>query len=267
MEASSLEPLDLGVGCTPGVDCPSVAVRSDGVVVSLDPTTGTLSVHDTPEREFTVTGQLDPAARLVFVGPDDVAYIITPTAGQSDPIGDLVAVSTSPGNAGAIVASKEGVVDLSGDSDLVPNAEGIVVVGCCGFEARRPALDAELVLAWVDHAGKPALVSGAEMSVEFRSDNSVDVVRRDGATVLRWNIADVSSFRGMPPLAPTTDGGALAFLTDTFNLDAPSRLVKLGADGSIHEQSIAPYVPAVFEPGGTIIVFTDTGYSRLRPFQ
>ena len=70
--------------------------------------------------------------------------------------------------------------------------------------------------------------------------------------------------RGMPPLAPLADGGAMAYLSDPFDSTSTSRLVVLRPDDTIVGHSIGTYFPVAIEPDGTLIVFdTLDGFSRL----
>ena len=266
----TLEPLGIGpFECVSG-SCPTIAFDDNGSAVSYDPVARTLTVHEPAAKPRTVDvseiGELDPSfSWLVDVGPDDVAYLATQRIGQTDPIGDVLAVPLSGPSAGQVVQRGEGI-DLSGDSDLVASTYGLVVVGCCDFSARRPAADADLVIPWVDQTGQPSPIDeGSELWLEFRDDASlvVNLTRVDGLDST-WTIAGVSGFRGMPPLIGTNDGGAVISLHDSFDTQSVSRIVVMHPDGSMEEHSIAPYFPHALAPDGSVIVFDDAvGYARV----
>ena len=103
------------------------------------------------------------------------------------------------------------------------------------------------------------------MHIEFRSDGSADIVRNSpNDDVRRWTVPDVAVMRGMPPLVPLANGGAAAFLSDSFDPTSASRLVVLHPDGTLTEHSIGPYYPVAIEPAGTLIVSNSLGgFGRL----
>ncbi len=259
-----LAPLDLLGDCEP-TQCQSVGSTADGIIVSYDRIARSITLHTAQPTVVDVSGVdgLDPILTyLTQVGPGDVAYLVTQQTDTGDPVGDLVAVALSGPKAGQQVARAVGAVDLSGDSDLVPTNDGLVSVGCCGFEAQRPADGASPVMRWVDTDGAPITDDGPVMQLEF-VDGSLVVTRREGGTDRSWTVANVPiGFRGMPPAVATTDGGAMVFVQDTFDSESPSRLVILRVDGSMEERSIAPYYPTVLMPDGSLIVYDD-GWVRL----
>jgi len=263
------DPLGIGVGCVGGVGCPSIAVRPDGVVVSLDPTTGTITVHEPTARSFVVADLGDRDASLVAIGPYDVVYVIRDSAASEDPVGDILAIASSPAHQGEVLAAEEGVVDMSGDSDLVPASVGLVVVGCCGPDLHRPASDARVVMPWRDESGSVIMGVGPYMEVEIRDDGSLDVIRRnDGDQQLTWNIPGVSAIRGMPNVVATHDGGALIAIVDATGTNPDGgQLLKLAPDGTYREVSWPPFFTTWLEPAGTVIFPSDTeGYVRTDPF-
>jgi hypothetical protein len=209
--------------CDDGSGCTSFAARADGRVVALDPIAGTLIVTgDAPDDKqvIEIPGLAGTGARLVTIGPDDVAYVTRRTPGQTDPIGDLLAISMASAHPGEVVAQVDGVVDQSGDSSLEGTAGGLVSVGCCGPDPVRPGSGDALVMRWVDSSGAAAVDDGPQMSVALRDDGSLDVVRRDGAAELRWNVADVGLVRGMPAVVATDDGGAMMLVYDMGSTSA-----------------------------------------------
>jgi hypothetical protein len=257
-----LDRLAIGAGCAVPT-CPSLVSAPDGTLVSYDATARSVTVHSATPRTIDVSGVqgIDSTfAAIVHIGPGDVAYMTAPTDSGGDPIGDLIAIALAGPNAGAEITRAVGVVDLSGDTDLVATARGLVGVDCCGAEQRRPAIDAEPVLAWVDRTGARIVDTGPQIWVEF-IDGSMVVTRHDSGIDRTWTVTNVPGARGMPPTVATSDGGAMVFLPDVTGSTSGSRMIVLG-DRPIVERSIAPYFPAVLEPSGSVIVFDD-GYARV----
>ncbi len=254
-----LAPLDLLGDCEP-TQCQSVGATADGTIVSYDRIARSITLHTAQPTVIDVSGVdgLDPVLTyLTHVGPGDVAYLVTQQTDSGDPVGDLVAVALSGPKAGQQVARAVGAIDLSGDSDLVPTIDGLVSVGCCGFEAQRPADGASPVMRWVDSTGVTITDPGPVIQLEF-GDGALVVTRSEGATERSWTVPNVPiGFRGMPPAVATTDGGAMVFVQDSFDSESPSRLVILRVDGSMEERSIAPHYPAVMVPDGSLIVYFD----------
>ena len=260
-----LELLGIAVGCTGG-PCTSVALTDEGVVVAYDPAAAELTMYADPPVVLDVSGLdgFDPEqSYLELIGLDEVAYLATQSAGITDPVGDLVAIALTGPRAGEVLARADQVVDLSGDSDLVPTAEGIVSVGCCSFDPVRPAADAPRLVDWVDSSGAPIANVGPNLRVEF-ADGSVTVVRADARNERTWTIPGVANYRGMPTVGATADGGAIVSLQDTFDATSPSRVVELHPDGTTTEHSVAPYVPFAFAPDGSMLVIDDGEYAWLR---
>ena len=110
---------------------------------------------------------------------------------------------------------------------------------------RRPAVDARLVIPWVDQTGQPyPIEDGSELWLEFRDNGSLDVhLTRLHGTESTWTIDGVAGFRGMPLLVGTNDGGAMISLQDSFDMQSESRIVVMHPDGTMEEHSIAPYFP------------------------
>lgn len=236
-DSDHFEPAWLNVDkvCDEDRGCTSFAPGRDGRVVALDPVAGTLIVtgYAPDEKQMVeVPGLAGTSANLIAIGPDDIAYVTRQTPGQTDPIGDLLAISMAPGNAGAILTSVDQAIDYSGDSSLVRTTAGFVSVGCCGPDPVRPGTGDALVMGWVDSSGAAAVDDGPQMSVELRDDGSLDVVRRDGAAELRWNVADVGLVRGMPAVVATDDGGAMMLVYDMGSTAA--RIVAMFSDGAVY---------------------------------
>ncbi len=141
------EPIDIESSCIGDVGCTTLAVDRAGVIVTFDPATTTMTVHDTPARTFAVGIDVSAGGYLIEATDAGVAYLLVSDPAALDPVGTLYAVSTTPSNAGSVVASVPGM-DMSGDSDLVADELGLVVVGCCAFDERRPPFDAPVVMRW-----------------------------------------------------------------------------------------------------------------------
>jgi len=115
--------------CEPEL-CPSIAVTPNGDLVVYDARTDTLRTGNPPTQVVPLAEELTGRdGYLVHIGPDDVAYIVVDLPVQSDPIGEVVAIATHGPRAGEIIG-RGGGIDMSGDSDLVPTARGLVWVGC-----------------------------------------------------------------------------------------------------------------------------------------
>jgi len=254
--------------CDDDYVCPSFATRADGRVVALDPITGALFLPDySPEADeaIVVPGLAGTRASLVAIGPDDVAYVTRQTPGQSDPIGDLLAISMAPANPGAILAEVDQAIDQSGDSSLFGSNAGLVSVGCCDFAPVRPDASQAPTMAWVDSSGAVIVDEAPQMSVEPREDGSLDVIRRDGAEEVRWNVADVGPVRGMPKLVATDDGGAMMLL---FGPRSPgARIVAMFSDGAVYGKPLATESAPIFAllPDRDVIA-CDTACVRYPPF-
>ncbi len=253
-----LEPLTLDVGC-----CGSVASRRDGTLLSYDPQAGAMTVFESPTRTFRVDTEANlDASELLSIGPDDVAYIQPSLASDA---ARTLAVSTNPDNAGEVVNTSMQVGN-STDGSYVPTRSGLVHVACCTADVRQPSDDPNAVVyQWHDHNGDVLTDSGPELWVNRRDGPSLQVVRRDGDDQLTWEIPDAGTFRGMPPLVPLTDGGVLMRVFANTN---PYTVMMLVSD---QERTVLtatlPWQPALLERSGTIIVQSDQGFARVRPFR
>lgn len=240
----------------------------DGRVVSYDRDAASFTVWEATPRSFAIDGGplgIDAAVLAtvspLIAGPNDVIYA-TVDAATGDPVARLVAISTDPANAGAVVAEADELVDASGDTDLVATPLGVGWVSCCAFDVRRPAADGPIVMPWVDASGAATTDAGPSMWVEFRDDDSMDVVRVDGAVEQRWNVADVPSFRGMPLVVPLSDGGMVVDVTD-FG-ETTTRLVRGFPDGTTTIPSTGEARVTAVRPDGSIIAFAN-GWVLLPP--
>ena len=271
-----VEPLGIDATCDPA--CTSLAFDPDGNLVVYDPAAATLQISGPTPRTVDVSAAgLNPeVSYLEVVSQDQVAYIVSQPPGALDPIGDLVAVATTGPAAGQVVVRADGVVDLSGDSDLVATPSGVVSVGCCDAAPMRPDPAAQPLLGWFLPSGVQSVGGPPDVRVEFDASTAqARVTRQVAGTVLAspsgpqralvWTIAGVSGYRGLPPLVGTDDGGAMISLQDPFDPSSGSRLVVLHPDGTQEERSIDPYLPVALSPDGSVLVLgADGEYASLR---
>lgn len=261
----TVERLGLSATCDPR--CTSVALDLDGNVVVYDPSAATLQLLGPTPRTVDVSGLglVAEASYLELVGPDQVAYVMTQQPGVQDPVGNVLAIATAGPRSGQVAARVDGL-DMSGDTDLVATPTGIVEVGCCGGDPVRPDPARTPILEWVDSTGANTLgPQGSDVTVAFADGNAV-VTRGAFAAVdaRSWTIADVPGYRGMPPLVATDDGGAIISLQDPFDTTSPSRVAVLGADGSVEEHSITPYLPLDLAADGSVLAIDGDEYVLLR---
>jgi hypothetical protein len=246
-------------------DCPSVAVAPDGTIVSYDDASQTITVGrraSAPPQSLPVTGAPESTVGyLVAVGPDDVAYVVMQPVGVADPVGDLVAVALSGADAGAVVASAPGVVDLSGDSSLVETRTGLVSVGCCGFDPVTPDPSRQPLLGWVDRSGRPVTFDGPVVSMERDGQGELEqvvFVRTDlDGTRTTWPVPADEVF-GMRGTASATaapgDGSLLVTWWDVAN--GGQRLLRLRPDGGVEDIVVQENLGVVaLSPFGAAVVY------------
>ncbi|MEQ1702057.1 MAG: hypothetical protein ABMA25_18255 [Ilumatobacteraceae bacterium] len=251
--------------------CTQLIGTADGRIVAYSPADETLTVYDnTGTQEVLRVPLAEPLAdaypSLVTVGPDNVVYVNIATPGASDPISDLIAIPLTGTNAGTVIQRWTGL-DGSGDSTLVPQTDGIVTVGCCGFIETRPAADAERY-AYVDSKGAP-ITSTAPM---FRLD-----LAQGGGTLVRIELGSEWAFplptefqapRDFPRVVATTDGGALA-LDWIDMLDGGAMYIARffpPAAGPSQQQvkvyRLDTFQVALMEPAGTVLVVDGDHFTR-----
>jgi hypothetical protein len=236
-----------------GDRCTQLVADPTGTVVSYDPDTRVLTRHSVPEVTAPVPFEGD--VFLVSAGPDGAVYMQTPTS-NIDPIGDLVAVSLVEGDAGREIDRAIGEADLTGDSDLVVTADGLVRVGCCGPDQVLPAVDSPLVMAWVGPtAGE------AQPARTFRFDTDGWVI---GDRYWPVELGDQVGIRGMPPITATLDGGFLAIFADTSGMGVT--LARGWPDGTVSQLETSDF-PALLEPSGRALYAEDDRFVRVELFQ
>ncbi|MEO5723364.1 MAG: hypothetical protein ABIQ39_07495 [Ilumatobacteraceae bacterium] len=226
------KPLGIDAECTEA-SCISARYTLGGELVTFDSATSTLTFTESGHSLVT-TSSLGEFATLVLMGPDDVAYLSGVPPEATDPVAELIAVSTTGATAGKEVARVSGL-DGSGDSVLISTRAGVMQLGCCGFEDRLPVADAPLAMAWVTPLGEPSGVIVPEVHLEHPGGAITIVVRTavDGSEV-RWTVPAVLAGRDMPPVAATDDGGALVWMYDGFvTPEVPAVLYDLRPDGTV----------------------------------
>ena len=226
------EPLQVDPQCSEA-GCTSVGVTVAGEVVTFDSATSMLTFTESG-TSLAVGSSLGDLAALVLMGPDDVAYIAGVPPDASDPVQELIAVSTSGATAGQEIARVSGL-DGSGDSTLIATAAGVMEVGCCGFGERLPVAGASLAMAWVTPTGEPSGVVVPEVHLEYPGDGTTVVVRTAiDAGEQRWTVPAMLAGRDMPAVAAAADGGALVWMYDPIGApDTPAMLYDLRADGTV----------------------------------
>lgn len=226
--------------CAPP-DCPVIAAAPDGNFVAYDPASNSFSIQEYPPRTVTLIGPLGGSGPLI-IGPDEVAYLVVP-ASQEDPVGEMVVVSLAGDNAGRVIARPPVSIDLSGDSDLVPTANGLVVVGCCGApgETARPDPAAEVIVPWIDRSGAPITDDRPQVRLEL-AGSALEVVRAD--TGQRWTVPELTGWmRGMPLTAARIDGGAVIAFYDVESGD--QRVYVFEPSGTVERLDVSQSVVAI----------------------
>ena len=239
----------IDIVCGPGTVCVQLDVDAEGVVTSSRfDTDEVVRWTDPPVVASPGLGQ----ASLIAIGPDDVAYLAPFVSDDSG--GDLVAVSLAAADAGREIRRWPAVLDISGDTQLIPTPSGLVAVGCCGPDQVRPDPDADIAVPWVSQ-------DGAEISTELpvlRRDLSTQSVTIDGRT---WapDLAVDEGRRGMPTITPTGDGGFLGACTAADGLTTV--IVRGLPDGANDQVRVTSY-PVLLHTDGTVW-FVDPTTSRL----
>jgi len=260
------EPLAIPRRCVDPEPCTQLRHAEDGRLVAYEPVDETLNMHDPAGAQLQFSVALaEPLAtsipNLIHIGPDDVAYFAVDTPGNDDPSNDLIAIPLTGDRAGVIIQRYTGL-DGSGDSALVPTAEGLAVVGCCGSAVPRPDPEAT-VYPFVDRAGV-AIRSGAPVFRLTLGDAGSSLTRTDGDGNGR-SFALPTVFqnpRDFPQVTATTDGGALA--ADFVQLDIGFRaVVRFGTDWPEIDIDNADvfvlddeyvFASLLLEPSGTVVI-------------
>ena len=147
-------PVEQYAGCT-GQGCPTVQYAADGSPVVYDAAGRTVTVLEASPRTVSLDIP-ESQGRLITVGPDQVAYLLLETPGVTNP-GRIVAVPTGSTEAGT-VHEVVGSTDALGHIFVVPSADAIEVVDCCGVGAddgSYPYVDSN----GVELAGDPSLAT------------------------------------------------------------------------------------------------------------
>jgi hypothetical protein len=126
--AGRTSPLDEFRTCNRS-SCPNVQYAADGLAVAYHPESKTITVLEATPRTLTLD-VAESQGRLLAVGPDEVAYLLVESAEAPNP-GRILAVATDAEQAGT-VHEVLGPTDGLGSVVVVPSADGIDVVDCCG---------------------------------------------------------------------------------------------------------------------------------------
>jgi hypothetical protein len=251
--------------CAPDA-CPSVAVTEDGTLVAYEAATNTLriairgSVFET--TALAIAEDLDAEyGFLALTGPDDVAYLAVQPNDVQDPVGDLVAVSLSGPNAGAVITRATGVLDMSGDSDLVATRDGIVQVGCCGPEQRPDPGDSP-VMTWVDREGDAVVRDGPQVSFVAGNDG-FQVVRTDpDGAERRWMLPSELAARGTPDSVALLAGDVLAAWDDWTTQQ--QFVMRFTSSGEVQRVVLGELRVETFDPYGGAITYDGERYRSLQ---
>ncbi|MEO6122585.1 MAG: hypothetical protein ABIR32_02670 [Ilumatobacteraceae bacterium] len=200
--------------CVDPEPCTQLDHAQDGRLVAYEPVDETLNVYDSTgvQLQFSVALAEPLVASLpylIHLGPDDVVYFLVDTPNNDDPSNDLIAIPLMGDRAGTIVQRYTGL-DGSGDSALVPTADGLAVVDCCGFAIPRPD-PAATTYRFVDRNGVPVR-SGAPVFRLSLGDTGSSMTRIEGdQSEHSFALPTVFQYpRDFPQVTATADGGALA---------------------------------------------------------
>lgn len=205
--------------------CTSVVFDPSGVPVSYDPASRTVTRHlrDTGgPTSFVVPSSGSARVGLVAAGPDGVVYLSVD--GANPEASDVVAFSLTAGDAGREVARFAEVLGL-GDYDIVPSADGLVLVGWYG-QGLQPTEPFNVVLGWVGLDGQPVTSQQPIVQMDFYEHRVVIGARE-------WSYTDPldGSFPAMPLVEPTLDGGFVSVLHHAT--DGRTAVVRGWADGTV----------------------------------
>ena len=239
LAALATQPAPIDIVCDPGTVCVRFDVDASGVVTSsrLD-TDEVVRWTDPPVAASSGLVQ----AWLIAVGPDDVAYLAP--SGTDESGVDVVAVSLSAADAGREIRRWPAVLDISGDTELIPTPAGLVAVGCCGLDQLRPDPDAAAAVPWISR-------NGAEITADIPVvlwDLTTRTVTVDDRS---WepDLTDTEGLRGMPLISPTADGG---FLGAFEAIDGGSTVIVRGLpDGTTEQVRVTSY-PVLLHPDGSV---------------
>jgi hypothetical protein len=163
-------------------------------------------------------------------------------------------VSLAAADAGREIRRRPSVLDISGDTQLIPTPSGLVDVGCCGANQVRPDPDAAIAVPWVWQDGAE-IVAELPMVRWDLSTQSVTIDRRTWAP----DLAVDEGLRGIPAITPTADGGFLGAFTAADGLTTV--IVRGLPDGASEQVRVTSY-PVLLHPDGTVW-FVDPTTGRL----
>ena len=237
-------PTDLYASCV-GADCPTVRYTAAGIPVAYDADEKTVTVLEAPPRSITLDIP-ESVGRLITVGPDDVAYLLVEPTEETN-AGRILAVPTS-GDEKGMVHEVVRPTDGLGFVFVLPNAEAIEVVDCCGVgvvDGSYPYLDA----TGGELPGDPSL---ATWSWEWQVNGPV--VLHNDETGESFEVPQQQAEREGPrngDLRPLADGRVVMLVDD--GIGATTAWVLEPEDGTWTPAELGEVLVEAIDPVGAVL--------------
>ena len=242
--AGRTSPIEQYATCT-AQSCPDVEYTADGLPVAYDADQKTLTVLEASPRSVPLDFP-ESQGRLLTVGPDDVAYLLVESPGETNS-GRIVAVPTGSNEAGTVhevVGSTDGLADVF----VVPSAAAIEVADCCGVGAddgSYPYVDAN----GAELAGDP---SRATWSWEWPVNGAIVV--RNNETGESFEVPQTQAEReGLRSgdLRPLTDGRVVMLVDD--GTGATTAWVLDADNGTWTSTELGDALVEAIDPAGAVL--------------
>ena len=242
--AGRTSPIEQYAACT-AQSCPDVEYTADGLPVAYDADQKTLTVLEASPRSVPLDFP-ESQGRLLTVGPDDVAYLLVESPGETNS-GRIVAVPTGSNEAGTVhevVGSTDGLADVF----VVPSAAAIEVADCCGVGAddgSYPYVDAN----GAELAGDP---SRATWSWEWPVNGAIVV--RNNETGESFEVPQTQAEReGLRSgdLRPLTDGRVVMLVDD--GTGATTAWVLDADNGTWTSTELGDALVEAIDPAGAVL--------------
>ena len=259
--------------CASQYVCTQLANTDDGRIVTYEPTAEAFVVYDglglaELQRVALAEPFADAFPYIVDVGADDVVYLSINTPGITDPSRDLLAIPLGGPAAGTVVERWTGL-DGTGDSTIVPQVDGLVVVGCCGFMESRPAADATRY-PYVDRSGGTIVASTTATFRLELTPGAGTLVRIDNGIETAFVLpSEFQAPRDFPEVVATDDGGGVALdwidLADGGGLFIAHFLAATGESAArVDTYRVDTAQIALLEPTHTVLVIDGDHFTRRR---